>query len=202
MDLAFLMSILLTYRYWVLFPLAIVEGPTLAFVCGLLISLGYLDPVITVCILVVGDIIPDTVFYLSGRYGSERPIVKRLAAKIGVTEAHFSDARRLWNTHPGKTMLMSKFAYGISSAFLFMAGLMKMPALKFYGYSVSISCAHYIVLMTAGYYYGASVVSAGEVVRMIEYGIGGAALFISAYIGIMWYMRKSFPLSRTHSTES
>ena len=194
MDPAVLMSILLTYRYWVLLPLAIVEGPMLAFVCGLLVSLGYLNPVFTLLILVLGDIIPDTIFYLSGRYGSERPIVQRWAARIGVTNEHLADAKRLWNSHPGKTMLMSKFAYGISSAFLFMAGLMRMPIYTFYGYSVSISFAHYIVIMTVGYFFGATIVGAGEIVRMIEYGVAGAALLISGYVTIMWYLRKSFSL--------
>ncbi len=194
MDPGVIMSILLTYRYWVLVPLALVEGPMLAFVCGLMVSLGYLSAPLTLCILILGDIIPDTFFYLSGRYGSERPLIKRLAARIGVTDEHFADAKRLWNTHPAKTMLMSKFAYGISAAFLFMAGLMRMPARTFYGYSISISIAHYSVLMTAGYFFGASLVSAGEIVRSIEYVIAGGALLISGYVTIMWYLRKSISI--------
>ncbi len=195
MDPAALMSILLAYRYWVLLPLAIVEGPMLAFVCGVLISLGYLNAPTTLFILVLGDIIPDTVFYSLGRFWSDRPFVKRLAARIGVTDSHFDEAQRLWQEHPGKTMLMSKFAYGISSAFLFMAGLMRMHVYRFYGYSVSISVAHYIVIMTAGFYFGASLLAAGQVVQIIEYGVAGIALLVSAYVTIMWYMRKSFPLA-------
>lgn len=200
MDPTSVMTILLTYKYWVLLPLAIVEGPMLAFVCGLLISLGVLSFPITLVILVIGDLIPDTVFYTLGRYGSDSSFAKRVAARLGVTDDHFDDAKRLWHEHPGKTMLMSKFAYGISSAFLFMAGLMRMNAYKFYGYSVSISIAHYIVIMAAGYYFGASLLAAGEVVKIIEFGIAGSALLISAYIAIMWYMRKSFTLSAKKDT--
>jgi membrane-associated protein len=195
MDTAALMTILLAYKYWVLLPLAIVEGPMLAFVSGVLISIGILSAPIALIILVIGDIIPDTIFYTAGRFWSDRPFVKRLAARIGVTDEHFDDAQNLWNEHPGKTMLMSKFAYGVSSAFLFMAGLMRMPAYRFYGYSISISFAHYIVIMTAGYYFGASLISAGQVVQIIEYGVAGIALLVSAYVTIMWYMRKSFPLT-------
>lgn len=193
MDTAAVMEILLTYRYWVLLPLAIVEGPMLAFICGILVSLGILSVPITLVILVIGDIIPDTVFYTLGRFWSDRPFVKRLALRIGVTDDHFADAQRLWREHPGKTMLMSKFAYGISSAFLFMAGLMRMTIIRFYGYSISISIAHYIVIMFVGYYFGASLMSAGEIVRIIEYGIAGLAVLISAYVTVMWYMRRSFP---------
>ena len=195
MDTAALMAILLAYRYWVLFPLAIVEGPMLAFVCGVLISLGILSAPITLIILVIGDIIPDTIFYTFGRFWSERPFVKRLAARIGVTDDHFNDARHLWQEHPAKTMLMSKFAYGVSSAFLFMAGLMRMNVYRFYTYSISISIAHYVVIMSAGYYFGSSLLAAGEVIRIIEYGVAGLALLISGYVSIMWYMRKSFPMA-------
>ncbi|MBP9757914.1 MAG: hypothetical protein KBD06_04905 [Candidatus Pacebacteria bacterium] len=193
MDTGVVMEILLTYRYWVLLPLAIVEGPMLAFICGVLVSLGYLGAPATLLILVLGDVIPDTVFYTLGRFWSERPFVKRLALRIGVTDDHLADAQRLWREHPGKTMLMSKFAYGISAAFLFMAGLMRMTAMRFYGYSVSISFAHYIVLMTVGYYFGSSLISAGEVVRVIEYGVAGVALLVSGYLVFMWYMRRSLP---------
>ena len=196
MDTAALMAILLTYRYWVLLPLAIAEGPMLAFVCGVLVSLGLLSMPVTLFILVIGDIIPDTIFYFLGRFWSDRPFVKRLARRIGVTDEHFAEAQRLWQENPGKTMLMSKFAYGISSAFLFMAGLMRMPAPRFYGYSISISIVHYMVIMSAGYYFGSSLVAAGEIVRIIEYSVAGFALLISGYVTVMWYIRRSFPTIR------
>lgn len=196
------MSILLAYRYWVLLPLAIIEGPMLAFVCGVLISLGFLSAPLTLFILVVGDIIPDTIFYTLGRFWSDRPFVKRIAARIGVTEAHFDDAQRLWVEHPGKTMLMSKFAYGVSAAFLFMAGLMRMSAYRFYGYSVSISIAHYMVIVIVGYYFGASLIATGQVVQILEYGAIGLTLLISAYVAFMWYMRKSFPMTDGPKDES
>lgn len=197
MDPAAIIPILLTYRYWILLPLAIVEGPMLAFVSGILVALGYLNPALTLFILVIGDIIPDTVFYTLGKFWSDRPFVKRFALRIGVTEAHFLDAQRFWNEHPGKTMLMSKFAYGVSAAFLFMAGLMRMPWYRFYGYSVSISIAHYVAIMVVGYYFGESLLAAGEVVRIVEYGIAGATLLIAAYAVLMWYMRKSFSMTGT-----
>lgn len=191
------MSLLLAYRYWVLLPLAIIEGPMLAFVAGILSSLGYLSLPLALCILVIGDIIPDTIFYVLGRYGSSYGFVGRITRKIGVTDDHMKDAESLWKNHPGKTMLMSKFAYGIASAFLFMAGAMRMPPLVFYGYSISISIIHYTAVMSVGYYFGSSILAAGNIVTIVELGIAGAALLISVYVGVMWYMRKSYGWSKT-----
>jgi membrane protein DedA with SNARE-associated domain len=192
MDPASIMSLLLMYRYWILLPLAIVEGPMLAFVCGILASLGILNPLIALGILVLGDIIPDTVFYFLGRYGRDYRFVKRIAAKIGINDEHFADAEKLWREHPGKTMLMSKFAYGIAAAFLFMAGLMRMPVHIFYGYSVSISILHYAIIMLVGYFFGSSILAAGDIVTMIEIGAAGLALLVAAYVITVWYMRKRF----------
>lgn len=191
MDPTSISALLLTYRYWILLPLAVIEGPMLAFVCGVLSAAGILNPLIALCILILGDVIPDTVFYVLGRYGRDYPLVRRLSARIGVTEEHFKDAESLWHKHPGKTMLMSKFAYGIAAAFLFMAGLMRMPVHKFYGYSLSISVAHYAILMTVGYFFGATILAAGDVITIIEFGAAGVALLVSVYVIAVWYMRRN-----------
>ncbi|HUZ60693.1 MAG TPA: hypothetical protein VMU83_18125, partial [Hanamia sp.] len=61
--------LLLKFRYVILFPLAVVEGPILAVIAGFLCTEGYLNLFIVYTIIVLGDITGDTICYLFGRWG-------------------------------------------------------------------------------------------------------------------------------------
>lgn len=192
MDAATLIPLLLAYRYWIIFPLAVIEGPMLAFALGILASMGYVSLPIVLGILILGDVLPDTVFYVLGRFGQSSSIIRRFGARFGITDEHFADAQKLWLEHPGKTMLMSKFAYGVAAAFLFMAGVMRMPPLTFYGYSVSISIIHYSIILLTGYFFGTALLQAGDIVRITEFALAGVTLLIALYVFGLWYLKSRF----------
>src|SRR5579859_2852137 len=75
MDAA--LHLILVYRYWILFPLACFEGPITGFIIGTLVALGYFNVFAAYFLLVMGDIIPDTAYYLLGRYGEKGTFVKK-----------------------------------------------------------------------------------------------------------------------------
>ncbi|MDO8514396.1 MAG: hypothetical protein Q7S50_02515 [bacterium] len=191
-NLSAIMESLIIYKYWLLLPIAIVEGPMVAFVCGMLVALGYFNPFIAFGILVLGDLIPDGFLYTMGRFARKHTWVKRWGTYVGVTEERFSKAEMLWHTHPGKTVLASKFTYGVTAPFLFMAGLSGIPARIFFGYSISISVVHYAVLMGLGYFFGTSLASIGDFLTSIEIGVTIVVLAGVAYYLLMPYVREKF----------
>jgi membrane protein DedA with SNARE-associated domain len=70
MILEGVMAWILAYRYLVIIPGAIIEGPILSIICGLLIRLGVLGIVPTYLLLMLGDLIGDTLWYWGGhRWG-------------------------------------------------------------------------------------------------------------------------------------
>ena len=147
-------QLVLDYRYWILLPLAVFEGPILAFMLGSLVALGYFNMFIVYTILLLGDLVPDVYYYFFGRYGEKKTLISRYAGKLGITEEHFEVVRRLWSTHPAKTMFFTKFAYGLSTPLLVSAGLIGMPLRRFLRYTIVISLIQYGVLLTLGYYFG------------------------------------------------
>lgn len=177
MELAALTPLLITYRYWLLFPIACIEGPFLAFVAGMLIATGYLGVMPTFIILLLGDILPDTFFLLLGRFGKRSPLLMRLMDRVGVTEERLARAAVLWHEHPGKTMLLTKFAYGFSAAFLTIAGLVHMPVAKFYSYTIPIGATTIAILMTLGYYFGTSLTLIENTYSML--GIAATVVLIA-----------------------
>jgi membrane protein DedA with SNARE-associated domain len=189
MPLAGITALLLEFRYLILFPLACLEGPITAFVVGMLVAAGYFNPVVAYIIFIFGDVIPDTVYYALGRYGGRYDFVARNAAKLGIATRESSVVRALWHDHSAKTMLLSKFAYGLSTPLLISAGLVHMPFRRFLVYSFLISLGQYAVLMTLGYYFSSSFGLVSTTLERVGIGITAAILFAFMYYLFAKYMR-------------
>ena len=70
------LGFLIRYKYQVIFPIAVFEGPIITLICGFLLSLGYLSLIPTLIIVFLGDVISDTFLFGVGRYG--RKIVEKI----------------------------------------------------------------------------------------------------------------------------
>ena len=89
-----------SHAYFFLIPLAILEGPLLAIVCGIAAGLGALNPFVAYGILIGGDLGPDLMYYSIGRWGATLPFVRRYASRIRAIRKTFLSLEQLWHTHP------------------------------------------------------------------------------------------------------
>lgn len=181
---------ILQYRYLILFPLAFFEGPIVAFLAGTFVALGYLNIFLAYLVMLLGDIVPDIAYYLFGRYGEQKTLISRYAAKIGIKEEHFDAVRRLWQKHPGKTMFFSKLAYGLSTPFLISAGLVGMPLRRFLRYAIPITVIQYGILLALGYNFGNSFRLVSDTVQVVQIAIGGMIVVVAGYYFLTRYMRR------------
>lgn len=189
----FVTEILLQYRYWILIPLSLIEGPLVAFVAGTLAALGYLNIYILAALFFVRDVGLDGVYYAIGHFGGRTSFAQRMLKKIGITPDHLEQVRTLWTKRPFWTMFIGKISYGIASAFIVVAGTVKMPLKIFFKYGIIVAILQYGVLLLLGYFLGASF--GGSIVKVIEnvqYVIAFAAIAISGYYIFSWYMRGKF----------
>jgi membrane protein DedA with SNARE-associated domain len=193
MTPAHISQLIIEYRYWILIPLAIVEGPIVAFIAGTLASLNYFNIYILVLIMFVRDLGLDAIWYGLGYWGSATKFAKRMLARMKVTEGHINDVRLLWEKKPIRTMFIGKLSYGISGAFVVAAGTVKMPLKKFFACGAIVTVCQYGGLLALGYFfgqvYGASLTG---IVQNIQYVIAGITLVISIFYGVSWYMRGKF----------
>jgi membrane protein DedA with SNARE-associated domain len=187
-----LLALVLKYRYWIIFPIACIEGPIFSFLVGTLAGLGYFDVFLVYPIVVAGDLIPDTFLYYLGRYGKRAALIAKYGGMIGVTEGHFEVIERVWHTHPRKTMLMAKLALGLSTPFLVSAGLAGIPVRVFYSVAVPVALLQHVVLLTLGYHFGTSYELVERYVGHAEFFIGVVALFGVAYYLFAAYMKRRF----------
>ncbi len=193
MSVDSLTHLILQYRYWILIPLSLIEGPVIAFVAGTLASLGYFNLYFLAALFFIRDVGLDGVYYAIGYFGGRTAFAKRMLAKISITDDHLEKVRVLWERRPGWTMFIGKVSYGIASAFIVVAGVVKMPLTVFFTYGSIVAVLQYGTLLFLGYFLGASFGgNIAQIINNVQYVIAFAAIAISAYYILSLHMRKKF----------
>lgn len=200
MDLGSTGVLILEYRYWILIPLSIAEGPLVAFVAGTLASAGYFNIYVLGIFFFVRDMIMDGLYYALGHYGGRTAIVKKILHKIGVREDHLEEVRALWEKHPGKTMFLGKLSYGIASSFIVLAGMLRMPLSRFFGWGAVVAVTQYGILLLLGYFFGNTL--GGEIAVFLaraQYVLAIFALVATIYyIGSRYARNRLISATHTH----
>ncbi|MEO6356534.1 MAG: DedA family protein [Ferruginibacter sp.] len=148
-----IIDLLSHYKYLILLPLAVVEGPILAVIAGLLCSQHLLNPVYTYVIIVAGDVTGDSIVYTFGRWGKS-PALRKISKWFGFTDAKMERARIFFEANPNKTISLSKIILGVGVAGIYMAGHAKIAYNKFIGICLITSALQYIVYISTGFLFG------------------------------------------------
>jgi membrane protein DedA with SNARE-associated domain len=140
-----------SHAYFILIPLAILEGPLLAVACGVAAGLDALNPFIAYAILIGGDLGPDLMYYSIGRWGATLPFVQRYASRIKAIRENFLSLEQFWRRHPLATMASAKLSYLVSPALIVSAGLSGMPLQRFLFCSLVVSTLYLGALAALGF---------------------------------------------------
>ncbi len=152
MDYAF--SLLLTYKYFILIPLAVVEGPIITVIAGFLITLGYMNIFLVYLIVIIGDLAGDTFFYSLGRWGKN--FVYEYGHYIGINTEKLEKAKKSFTNKETKTIILSKLFHGIGVVGLVATGILDFPYLKYIKISTPISIIQTTVFIFIGIIFGHS----------------------------------------------
>jgi len=129
-------------------PLAIIEGPIIAIVCGFLITLGIFNPLLTYVILVIGDIVGDGVIYYIGHSG------KRFLKYFKITDEKLEKAKTYFHENHKKAIVMSKLAHGIGFTGLIAAGASHVPYKRYFKTCTIISVVQSAIMLVVGVLFG------------------------------------------------
>ncbi len=171
-----IIALLTTYKYFILFPVSILEGPIIAIIAGFLCSSGILNPFIAGLVLLLGDMTGDTLYYSLGRFGG-RPFLRKWGHLFGVNEDKVFRTEEHFKKHAGKTILFGKTqAWG--SVILTAAGLAKMPYGKYMWLNILGSILKVLIFLVLGYYFGKAYSVLNEYMGI--YAVVSFALVIGA----------------------
>lgn len=189
MDLLTIIDLLYRYKYVLLFPLAIVEGPVLAVIAGFLCANKFLNPFIVYPIIVLGDLVGDSLCYMLGRFGLPE-FLKSTLKKLGFKPINMDAARSYFNANHLKAISLSKITLGIGFAGIYFAGNAKVPYRKFIWVCLVTSALQYIVYLSIGILFGSAYKKISHYIDFLTAIIIVTALTIILFIFLKSYFKK------------
>jgi membrane-associated protein len=141
------------YKYVIIFPLAVVEGPIVTILCGFLASLGKLNFWLVWLIVALGDIFGDSALYFLGIYG-RTSLATKVLKFLGITKEHVVFIEDKFKKHPKKILSISKISHGVGSIALLAAGVVRFSYKKFLLYTVVLTIIKSLILTSIGFYFG------------------------------------------------
>ncbi len=143
-----MIELLLTYKYLILIPLSIIEGPIVSVVAGFLVTLGFFNLLVVYAVMVLGDIIGDGIFYYIGYRG------KNLFHYFKINEEKVEKAKIYFENNHQKAIAGSKIMWGIGTAGLMAAGALRVPYKKYFKTCALYSLAQSFVVILLGIFFG------------------------------------------------
>jgi len=144
------------YKYYILFPVMVVEGPVVTIIAGMFISSGHLDGLVSYMILVAGDLAGDSLYYAIGHRAGKKIILKKWGLIFGLTKQRIGKFETFFHSHKAKTLLIGKWSHAMGVPVLVAAGLARVPYGEFLGISCLATLPKTLVLLLVGYYFGKS----------------------------------------------
>ncbi len=180
-------KLIITYKYLILFPIAVLEGPIVAVFAGFLVKFNQLALVPTYIVLLLGNILPDAFYYGVGHWGGRNVYTQKFIEKFSFIKNNFKFIEKLWREHFKKTLFLSKLAYGLSTPFLISAGLVKIPFLKFISHAIIIDLLDIAFFIFLGITFGKTY---NVVASQLDYFAIIVALLFTLFIVIFRYISK------------
>lgn len=185
-PLPVLVQWLLHYKYFLFFPIVVIEGPIITIIAGFLSSLNQMNFYIAYALAIAGDLTGDSMYYCLGRWGGSSYLARRIKY-LGLTKERAAHLEGYFSRHVGKTLVLTKFTQGIGFAVLTAAGLAKVPYRKFLWYNLLPTIPKSFVLLLIGFYYGKAYLRIDEYINYVSFAIFSLALF---YLLIYFLGRK------------
>ena len=153
MTTATIIAWLAQYRYDILFPLVVVEGPIVTVLAGFLASLGQMNFFICYPLIVIADVVGDLSLYAQGRWGG-KPAVQRWGHYFGIRPAIIERLEQRFKEHPGKMLILGKISHFFGGPILIAAGMARMRISKFIWFNLIGTLPKSLALLLIGYYFG------------------------------------------------
>lgn len=127
-----IINLVAQYKYLILFPAAVIEGPVISMIAGFLSSLGTLSFLYAYIILMIADLTGDALWYAVGYYWGEG-FLKRFGRFFGVTNQMVEITHKFYHRYHHWIIVISKLTMGLGIPFVILvsAGMAKIDFKKY-----------------------------------------------------------------------
>lgn len=165
-------------------PLAVIEGPIVTVVASYLASLAYLNVYLVFVVVVLADLVGDSILYAIGRRGPQL-MSERWRSRLGVTETRVAALTGHFHAKGGRTLIFGKFTHSAGVIVLIAAGAARMPYWRFLAFNLIATTPKSLLFVVIGY-------TLGRAYTQIDGWIFRASftLLILTVLGVLIWLRR------------
>jgi membrane protein DedA with SNARE-associated domain len=171
------------WKYLLLFPIVVIEGPIISIVSGFLVSSGHLNAVAAFLVILAGELTGDGMYYKIGRMSKGHVPVK-WGRLFGISEIKVKKAEIMFYKHKTKALLIGKLSHVIGVPILVAAGMAGIPFKQFIGVNFLAAIPKTLLLIIVGYYFGQYYKTMASYLNYTSLAAAGVCVFISLFLVI------------------
>lgn len=179
----YIFALILKYKYIILFPILVIEGPIATIISGILASPSYqeFNIIFLYFFVVFADVFGDTMYYSIGRYAGPK-VISKFKKWRGVDDDYEEKVKIFFKENGNLTILLGKITHGLGWPVMVAAGSARMQYSRFITLCVIASLIKTIFLLGMGYYYTKDI-------SLISYYLGssGTTLLTLIIVAIITY---------------
>jgi membrane protein DedA with SNARE-associated domain len=143
------------FQYFTVFIGSLLNGPAAMITTGFFVKMGYLSPVLSFFLLLLGDLVGDFAYYGLGYFGFDR-LIRRYGRLFHITSESMGKVQKMFKKHDGRILLLSKMTMGCGLALpvLITAGIVKVSLVKYGLYNLVGGAIRTLLMMFFGYIFG------------------------------------------------
>lgn len=150
-------SLLLQYKYLILFPIIAIEGPIATVLAGFMASMGIMNFFVAYVVILAGDMAGDSLYFALGYWGREK-LIRRWGKFLGITVEKTERLEKHFGKHIGKTIIIGKISHVFGVVILLAAGLAKIKFRDFFKFDFIATIPKSLILILTGYYFGKAAI--------------------------------------------
>lgn len=170
--------------YLIMFLAMLVEGPAVTAAGAFVAALGFFNVWVVLLLSVLGNIVPDIIYYAIGFWGRLR-LVDKYGHYFGLTKERTENIEKLIAKHAGKSLIAIKLVPLLATPGLVIAGASRMPLRKYTIWSLAIILPTSLFFLIIGYYFGAAYNTIHKYLNYSSYLIV-AVVAIFVVISYLW----------------
>lgn len=181
---ATIIPLLIKHGYFFILPISVFEGPMISVIAGFLVAQGYYNFFAVYAVLILGDIIGDTLYFFLGRFGGKR-FIRRWGRFIRLDEKKVNYLRKHFRKHGARTLVLGKLN-ALGSVILVAAGISDIGYLRFIVLNTIPTIFKTLVLVGLGYFFGYAY---DTLERYINYAGLLSIVALALGIGVYFYIK-------------
>jgi len=182
----YILELLITYSYLILFFGVVVEGEIFPLAAGFLVSLSLMNLYGAMIVGFVGAVVGDILWFMAARHWG-RKLVDRCGRFLFIKPSRLKWLEEHFQENGKKTLAVTKFIYSFGHASIIVAGIAKMDFKEFLKVDI-IACLGWVVLFTLlGHTFGASFTLLQEILKDVWWTVG---IILVAVVVVQIYLRK------------